>query len=307
MTPLRKKAALQADLVGLEHLLAVTPDDPLATPLMRSRVESLRSELKGLESQKSMVPEAELFFAKGPVLGSRGIDSKFAGQVLDSFQDMVSNHFAAKFHGALRKAGPRRGESDSRLLLTALPRGSFGLQVSQPRVEDFVTASQLAEAMEEVTELIGATKHDDPSFENALAKIHGRVVIPLKRFLKVLNTFGAACRVVSGMKQAELNEQEVEQAYRRVDSTEIKEDAIDLEGTFYGALVRTGRFDFEPKGQSTMTGWLGDEVSEEQAIAMERLTGKPAKAKLRVITVNTKSGRGKPAYELVSLEDLPAL
>ncbi len=306
MTPLRQKETLQAELVGLESLLASTPEDPLATPLLRSRIEGLRTELQKADARTPLIPETELFFGRGPVIGSQGIDAKFAGQVLDRYQDMVTNHFAAKFHGTLRRTGRRRGEASSRLFLTALPRGSFGLQLCQPLVEDFVTANQVAQTMEDITGLVEAAAKDDPSFDEALSAFHGRVLIPLKRFLETLKTAEADCRIASGLRQAKLKQEDVTNAYERVASAETQEENITLEGTFYGALVRTGRFDFEPRGQSLITGWLAEEVSEEQAIEMDRLTGKPCRAVLRVTTISTKTGKRRPAYELAQLEPSPS-
>ena len=88
MTPIRKKESLQAELIGLEHLLSITPDDPIATPLLKGQIEEKRKEIKKLEEQiegKVMVmPETEIFFGAGPVIGSNGIEAGFAGQVLKS-------------------------------------------------------------------------------------------------------------------------------------------------------------------------------------------------------------------------------
>ncbi|HEX5218543.1 MAG TPA: hypothetical protein VFZ59_03160 [Verrucomicrobiae bacterium] len=302
MTPLRQKETLQAELVGLESLLASTPEDPLATPLLRSRIEGLRSEIKKTDAKTLLVPEAEIFFGSGPVIGSQGIDAKFAGQVLDRYQDMVTNHFAAKFHGALRRTGRRKGEANSRLFLTALPRGSFGLQLSQPHVDDFVTASQVSETMQDITGLVEAAAKDDASFEETLSGFHGRVLIPLQKFLETLKTAEADCRMAAGMRQVKLKQEDVKNAFERVASAETLEDNITLDGIFYGALVRTGRFDFEPRGQTLVTGWLADEVSEEQAIQMDQLTGKAARAVLRTTTISTKTGKRRPTYELLKLE-----
>lgn len=305
MTPLRNKEMIQADIVGLESLLASASNDPLATPLAQSRISELREELAKVGESQSLIPETELFFGQGPVVGSKGIEAKFAGQVLDRFQDMVTNQFAAKFHGVLRRAGRRKGESDSKLYLTALPRGSFGLQLSQPHVQDFVTANQLSVAMEDITDLIGAAGKDDQSFEDFLGAVHGRVIIPLKGFFETLTNAGADCRIISGMKQAVLKKEQVSQAYQRVAAAKTNEEPLELDGVFFGALVKTGRFDFEPNGLEIITGWLADEVTEDQAISMDQLTGKPAHAKMRVSTITTRTGKRRPTYELESLDSIP--
>jgi hypothetical protein len=309
MTPLRKKENLQADLAGLEGLLAITPDDPLATPLMQSRAGELRDEIAKTNGADVQIPETEIFFGQGPVIGAKGIEAKFAGQVLNRFQDIVSNHFAAKFLGVLRRAGRRRGETDSKLYLTALPTGSFGLQLTQPHMEDFVAAGQLAETMEEITGLVAAAGKDDETFDQMIESVHGRVLVPLQDFLDTLNKAGADCKMFSGMKRAELKKEQVTQAYERVASAKTKQEDITLEGTFCGTLLRSGRFEFEPQGQPVLSGWLAEDITVEQAIEMDNLVGKMARAALRSTTISTKSGTRRPTYELISLnpiEDLPS-
>lgn len=36
---------LKAELVGLRHLLSITPDDPMATPMLKSKIAELEREL----------------------------------------------------------------------------------------------------------------------------------------------------------------------------------------------------------------------------------------------------------------------
>jgi hypothetical protein len=45
------KDAMTAELIGIEHLLSITPDDPLATPALEGRkaeLEALIERLQGL-------------------------------------------------------------------------------------------------------------------------------------------------------------------------------------------------------------------------------------------------------------------
>lgn len=46
-----EKEQLQVQLVGEEHLLSITPDDPIATPLLKSRIANLRKQLQELEKE----------------------------------------------------------------------------------------------------------------------------------------------------------------------------------------------------------------------------------------------------------------
>lgn len=304
MTPLREKETLLADLVALRELTDAMPDDPIAGPLAQSRISSLEEEIRGFDAKPKMRPETELFFGPGPALGSAGLDAKFTSKILSSFQDIITNQFAASFHGALRRTGRRRGESDSRLYLTALPRGSFGLELAQPHVEDFVAAEQVARIMEDVTDLVGAAAKDDGAFTDALQKFHPRVLPPLQSFLETIANAESDCRMLAGVKQTSLTKDEVNAARARVVSAERDLSELNLEGIFDGVLLQSGKFEFEPTGQSVISGWLAESVTDEQAEEWGALTGKPAKASVQVTTITTPNGQRRQAYELIDLEQL---
>ena len=302
MTTFRKKESLQTELIGLEHLYSITPDGPIAKPLLKSQIESLKIEIGKIEANPLAAPETEIFFGQGPVIGSLGIEANFAGNVINKFQNMVTNHFAAKFRGVLRKIGRRMGEADSRLFLTALPKGSFGLQLSQPHLTDWVIAREMTETMEDITGLVEASAKDDKSFVDAMANFNGRVLVPLTDFLRVLNNAGADCRLVSGRRQAALKKNEVVEAYQRAISAEEKIETIKLVGVFHGALTQSGKFEFTPRGESLLTGWLGENVTEEQAKEWDRqLTEVQCEAEIKLTTISTKTGQKSSGNELVNL------
>ena len=304
MTPLRQKEILTTDLIGLRELVDAMPDDPLAGPLAQSRIASMEEEIRRLAEVPSCTPEAEMFFGPGPAIGSAGLDAKFASRILNSYQDIISNQFAATFHGALRRAGRRRGENDSRLYLTALPRGSFGLQLSQPHVEDFVAAQEVAKVMENVTNLVAAASQDDDAFATALEQFHPRVLTPLRTLLETIATAGSDCRMISGHREAALSKEKVAEAARRATDARTQFDELELEGVFDGLLLQSGKFEFEPVGQDIVCGWLAEDVTDDQAQNWGALTGKTAKAKLRITTVTTPNRQRRLAYELLSLEPL---
>lgn len=308
MTPIRQKESLEAELSGLERLLSITPADPLATPLLQARIEEKKSRIRQLEEKPPLTPETEIFFGQGPVIGSSGIEARFAGEVLRRFQDMVTNHFSAKFVGGLRKSGRRRGEPQSRLFLTALPRGSFGLQLAQPHVTDFVTAGQLTQTMEEIADLVGAAAKDDQSFVDTISNFNSRVLVPLTEFLAVLNNAEADCRMISGSRKTSLKKEEVMQAYARVIAAKKDEEIITCRGVFGGVLLQSGRFEFMPSGERLISGWIAEEVSEEQAVEMDRLAGKPCQATMRLTTINIRTGKQTWTHELLDLKpDQPSL
>jgi hypothetical protein len=302
MSYLRELEKRQAEIVGLKTLLLDMPDDPLAKPLLASRLRGLEKELTEMEKHPQAHPEAELLFAGGPVIGSVGLDAKFASKVLDSYQDMVANHYSALRHGQMGSRGPRIGDDDARLCLTALPRGSFGLLLTQPQAEDFIAATQLSDAMDQLTSLVEAAASGDAAFTDSVEKFHPRVLTPLCRFFNALEAQGASVRLRSATRQCELKTEQVRAAKTRIEETKPETETIHLSGVSRGVLLESWRFDFNPDNQPPISGVLADSVTPDEAKAMLGLADQPTKAELRVTRMRTRSGFGRPTYELLRLQ-----
>lgn len=302
MNLLRDIERRRAEIAGLKVLLSDMPNDPLAKPLLESRLNEKEQELHELEKNPPCCPEAELLFAGGPVFGSRGIDAKFTSRALDSYQDMVSNHYSASRHGKVGSRGPRKGEEESRLCLSALPRGSFGLLLEQSQSEDFLVSFQLADTMDQITSLLEAAASGDAAFTDAVERFHPRVLKPLEAFLDLLASQQASVRMRSGTRQCELNVEQVKAAKARVSATEPETSTPNMQGVCRGVLLESWKFDFLPAdGQPPISGSISEDVSEDMAKAMLDLVDKPAEANLKVTRMKTRSGYGRPTYELIKL------
>ena len=300
MTPLRKREQLQGELLGLRRLAEITPDDPLAKPLLTDRAKALEAKIASVSQQAQIQPQTELLFGGPPIAGSEGIDVKFAAHVLDSYQDMVTNDFASRY-GALRHVGRRHGEAESRVFLTALPRGSVGLQISQPVVTDFITAMHVAEAMDHVTELVESAAAGDQQFGAALEVFHPRVLAPLSRFLDTLAKNDVSFRMLAPSKHVQLGHEKLRDAYARVAAAKTDVTTTEVVGIFGGVLLHSWRFELQPVTGSVISGWLSEQISDDEAARIALLTNHSVVATLNVTSVSTSAGKKRPVYELVAL------
>jgi len=307
MTPLRKRQSLQAELAGLKSLLKRTPEHRLASPMLRNRIATVELSIRTLEEHPPLAPCTELFFKSGPALDSEGLEATFTSGVLSSYQNMVTNHYSAKNCGALRRSGRRRGERDAQLYLTALPRGSFGLQLSQPHVQDFAIAQNLSTAMLDISHLVEASVESDQAFEAAIANFNPRVVTPLLNFVTTLHSSGGDCRLITGFHEMALNAEQITQAYNRVMDAKTDENTSTMRGVFGGMLTISWEFDLRPEQGDPIRGPVHEEVDEETAIGWNlHLTGKRVEATLLETTVTTRTGKKKPSYELRDIKPLEA-
>jgi hypothetical protein len=297
------RSFLRTQLLEMDRLTDSAQDDPLLSFAIASRRKSLEEEMAQAPAEPAK-PRTVLFFAGPPVLGSRGIDAKFAADVIAPFLEMVKTQYSAQKHGRVGARGPRRDESEARLLLTGLPRGSFGLELSQPQPEDFIAAAQLSDTLVRLTEVIAAAADTDERFSVSLDHVSPRVLPRLKDFLGIVASNNASLGVESGELKVELPVNRLEAALERVGSAKTSDREVTLEGTFRGATLDSWRFDFRTDGEAgeVISGRIAQEVEDEAVTAMIQLTTKPCRAKLREITVTTSDGASRKRYELLALE-----
>jgi hypothetical protein len=297
------KNFLRAQLIEMDRLAESAGDDPLMGHAIAMRRESLARELENAPVEPPK-PRAVLFFAGPPVFGSRGIDAKFATDALGPFLEMVKTQYSAQKHGGVGSRGPRKGDSEARLLLTGLPRGSFGLELSQPQPEDFIAAEELSKALVRLTDVIASAGDNDERFAVSLDEVSPRVLPRLKEFLGVIASANANLGMESGELKVELAPERVSRALERVSAAKTEEIINDVPGVFRGATLDSWRFDFRLMDGTTLSGRLADEVEEEQAKAMIALTMRECAATLRITSITTSDGTTRRRNELMDLRPI---
>lgn len=145
-----------------------------------------------------------------------GIDASFAGRVLEPFQSMVMADYADRWHGVVGSRGRRHGEAQSRLLLTGLPRGSFGLELARADNDELFEEGQLADTLAHVTKLVASAGRSDEDFAAELDETAPRVIQNLREFLEVVAKGKAGPRLESGDFRCSMNPVEANEAFTRV-------------------------------------------------------------------------------------------
>ena len=288
----------------MDDFLSWAGDHPLMGPALRERREEFRQKGQALPSATAE-PRAVLFFTGDPVEGTQGIEVDFMTKVLEHFQQMVKTQYAFTKHGRVSDRARQRGGTEAKLLLTGTPRGSFGLELSQPRATDLFAGSQLSESLVRLTQLIRAAGENDESFGVELEQVTPRVLARLRRFFKVLADSNAALRLESGDLSVSLDHERVTQAADRVAAVVAKPEKIELIGQFRGATLDTWRFDFRTADGRNVSGRLADDVTEEKAAEMNAFTNRHCVGLFQRISVTARGGLAKERFELISLSPIP--
>ena len=304
MTTRAQREFLKVQLLETQRLKELVGDHPLMSVSFAEREQELREKIAALPLGNKEA-RTILFFSGEPVQGSMGIDASFAGRVLEPFQSMVMADYADRWHGVVGSRGRRHGEAQSRLLLTGLPRGSFGLELARADSDELFEEGQLADTLAHVTKLLESAGRSDEDFAAELDETAPRVIQNLREFLEVVAKGKAGLRLESGDFRCSMNPVEANDAFNRVAGTTTSEEPIKPPGVFKGVLLESWRFDFLTADNHSVGGKIDENLTEEQVIAMNRqFFNERCLASLLKTTVLFKNGRVRTTYTLKALEAL---
>jgi len=302
MSTRAQREFLKVQLLETQRLKEMVGDHPLMSVSFADREKELKDRIAALPLGNKEA-RTVLFFSGEPVQGSMGIDVSFAARVLEPFQSMVMADYADRWHGVVGSRGRRHGEAESRLLLTGLPRGSFGLELARANSDELFEEGQLADALAHVTKLVESAGRSDEDFAAELNETAPRVIENLREFLEVVAKGKAGLRLESGDFRCSMNPVEANEAFNRVAGTMTTEELMKIPGVFKGVLLESWRFDFVTRENHSVGGKIDENLTEEQVIALNRqFFNDRCVASLLRTTVLFKNGRIRTTYTLKGLE-----
>jgi hypothetical protein len=305
MTTRAQRDFLKVQLLDTQRLREGAGDHPLMSVALAEREEELQKKLAALPLGHKEA-RTVLFFSGEPVQGSMGIDASFAGRVLEPFQNMVMADYADRWHGVVGSRGRRSGEAQSRLLLTALPRGSFGMELTRADSDELFEEGQLADTLAHVTRLVEAAARSDEDFAAELDETAPRVIQKLREFLEVIAKGKAGLRLESGDFRCTMNPLQASDAFNRVAGTITSDEEVQVPGVVKGVLLESWKYDFVTEENHSVSGKIDENLTEEEVIALNRrFFNERCLASLLKTTVLFKNGRVRTTYTLKGLEALP--
>ncbi len=298
----RNREYIKVQLLETQRMLQLIGDHPLMSVSLRQKEKELLEQLNKIPVDQ-MDSKVVLLFNGNPVKGSMGIDASFAGKVIVPFQNMVTSEFAHRKLGKVGNRGQMNNKSESRLFLTALPRGSFGIELSKLESSDLFEENQMSDSLSYITKLVESSSKSDEDFASELEGATPRTIQGLKDFFKVVSDDHAGVSIESGSIRCELNPIEVKSAFDRVSGTVTTEDEKKVRGVLKGILLESWRFDFVDDSGNTITGRIDENLTEDQVSDyLTNYFNKNCKALFKEGKVLFKNGRERISYILSSIE-----
>lgn len=269
MSSVQKKLEFQrsiADLSAIEKLLEnVEKDDVLGRIGLEARLNELKSKISELAKYaKSELASAAIYFAGKPVVSNKGIESSFASEAIDNFQDIVSKVMAEKF-GPLGSRGKVKKKDLSRLHITDIKRGSFGFIFEELNEQSSLFDSYLKSSVDSSIELIEAfASEDDENLQELLEDCDQRVVNSIVSFFKVLDDNEARVRLVNENLDTSILEKDIKLGLDRASSINYKEGQTTLRGKLIGALSVGHSFEILLEDDTTVKGKISRGITAQE-------------------------------------------
>ena len=301
MSLYRKIQSIKAQIVDTERLLEMVLDHPLMSEGLAERLSLLKQELENLPKE-SFEPRIQLLFSGNAVVGSQGIKSTFVSKTLTPFQEMVKTQVALVRFGKVGKRGQAKKGANTELYLTALPVGSFGVELSQLESNDLFDSMDVSKAMKDVMTLVLNSATDDETFEASIEQTPKRNLTNLKKFLQEITYENSVLKMESGEFGIELPKEKIVEAFQRVSATIDEETEWIINGTFRGLLLDSGKFEIQDEEGKRISGFISEEIEEEQLVEYDKtFLNSNCIIHLRVHKTKFKTGNEKTDYELLEI------
>ncbi len=297
----RQRENIKVQILDAERLAEGMAGHPLMSFSLEKKLESLKKQLAELPIS-AKEPSVTLVFSGQPVHGSMGIDATFISKAILPFQKMVHADLAQRGYGKVGARGQLKNAYDAKLFLTALPRGSFGVELSKIEDSNLFNEGQVSDSLSYVSNLIASSAKSDEDFAASLDNVPHRTLTGLRQFLKIVSDDKAGLTVESGGIRASLEPHDVEVAYERVAETTTTQKEIQLKGILKGILLESWRFDFITDDGKPISGALGSGLTEDAASnILLTYFNKNCTGVFESTTVFLKSGRVKETFILNSI------
>ena len=304
MTSRRNREYINIQLLETQRMLEMLINHPIMYKSLKQKEINLLEQLEKIPVDQKET-KVVLLFSGHPVIGSLGIDASFLAKVTIPFQSMVTAEFAHRGGSKVGKRGALNKQGESRLFLTAMPRGSFGIELSKlVESTDLLADNQMSDSLSKVTKLIESSSKSDEDFASELDETTPRTIQSLKNFFKVISDEQAGVSIETGGIRCELNPEEVKSGYERVSGTKITEETIiTVHGTLKGILLESWKFDFLDEQDNLITGSIDEDLTEEIVSDFIKIFfNNSCKAILKEGRVLFKNGREHKSYILTSIE-----
>lgn len=295
------KSQIKSQIIELQNLLSFADNDPFMFKSLSKKIDTLKQKLENL-NEDVQDAKVSLLFSGDAVLGSQGIKIDFLSKILKPFQELVKVETAKLKYGVIGKRGKNKDVDDAELYLTALPTGSFGVELRQLNRNNIFSENEVDNAIKNVIHLIDYTTKSDETFEEIVSSTPTRSLNNLKQFLKEIDNENSILKFEKGTESFEIATENIHKGFERINSAITEEELLNVKGILRGVLLDSSKFEFTDENGHKYSGIIGEEIDEDKIIELSiEYLNQNCTVHLRKLKTKFISQNEKTYYQLIDI------
>ena len=306
MTHYSQHQFLRGQIAHFTQMVETETDPILMRPMYKNRLRTLQAELAAMPDDQ---PEAKvaLYFWGKPTVGSLGIEAEFLANVLGHFKSMVATDYANSYFGGVSERGAVPNPMETKLYLTALPRGSFGVELTKLTEDNLFDNNQMGETLGHIIALVEAATTSDAIFLKEAESAAGRTIKALGEMLAVVSKAEGGFALESGTKRLEVSESRVKEAAHRTAYKDEEVNQMQIDGIISGFLKHSKKLEIVDNELKKYAVKVPKEFLEAETIAKIRATeDERCLVKVEENKVIFTSGLERKQYTLLEVPEILA-
>ena len=301
-----KKQWLQQQLDATKELLAISKNNELMRISLENRIRSLEADISACDEQElSAEAKISMWFSGDATYGSLGLRGSFMKETLNSVEGMVKSAAQKRILEYERANHCRADRPKGSFYVTALTSGSFGYEMTYKEDGQLFEDPLIIQSINDVMHIIEMTSSDSLDIDELVEQQPIKLLSHLKDFYTTIKKNHSFLRMASGNMGFTLDRKHTNTGFENLCAQDTTEQVVEIEGTFMGALVESGKFEYLDEENKLKHGRFSEDIEADVITQMvRRFTNSRCRMYLLKHVISSSNGKKREVLELLSIRPL---
>ena len=301
-----KKQWLQQQLDATKELLAISKNNELMRISLENRIRSLEADISACDEQElSAEAKISMWFSGDATYGSLGLRGSFMKETLNSVEGMVKSAAQKRILEYERANHCRADRPKGSFYVTALTSGSFGYEMTYKEDGQLFEDPLIIQSINDVMHIIEMTSSDSLDIDELVEQQPIKLLSHLKDFYTTIKKNHSFLRMASGNMGFTLDRKHTNTGFENICAQDTTEQEVEIEGTFMGALVESGKFEYLDEENKLKHGRFSEDIEADDITQMvRRFTNSRCRMYLLKHVISSSNGKKREVLELLSIRPL---
>ena len=301
-----KKQWLQQQLDATKELLAISKNNELMRISLENRIRSLEADISACDEQGlSAEAKISMWFSGDATYGSLGLRGSFMKETLNSVEGMVKSAAQKRILEYERANHCRADRPKGSFYVTALTCGSFGYEMTYKEDGQLFEDPLIIQSINDVMHIIEMTSSESLDIDELVEQQPIKLLSHLKDFYTTIKKNHSFLRMASGNMGFTLDRKHTNTGFENLCAQDTTEQVVEIEGTFMGALVESGKFEYLDEENKLKHGRFSEDIEADDITQMvRRFTNSRCRMYLLKHVISSSNGKKREVLELLSIRPL---